>query len=145
MDLGSYLAQARAERGYTQRDLAEKCGVSAAEICRVENGNRKNPSPGVLRAIADALVVSYPYLLQLAGYMGENSGEAPADELEEVFRDEASGRIVDAATGAREMMRNDSVWANAAYRVSRELNEQDRQILTEMALAFLKRKTEDPS
>lgn len=142
MDLGSYLAQARAERGYTQRDLAEKCGISAAEICRVENGKRKNPSPAVLRAVADALVISYPYLLQLAGYM-EEGGEEPEGELEEVFRDAASGRIVDAATGAREMMRNDSVWANAAYRVSRELNEHDRQILTDMALSFLKRKMEE--
>ena len=47
---------------------------------------------------------------------------------------------MDAATGAREMVRNDSVWANTAYRVSSELDEADRRLLTEMAQAFLKRK-----
>ena len=27
MDLGGYLAEIRNERGYSQRDLAEKCGI----------------------------------------------------------------------------------------------------------------------
>ena len=56
MDLGSYLIQVRNERGYSQRDLAEKSGVSPAEISRVESGKRQKPSPAVLRAIADTLV-----------------------------------------------------------------------------------------
>ncbi len=141
MDLGGYLAEIRNERGYSQRDLAEKCGISAAEICRVESGKRQKPSPAVLRAIADALVVSYPYLMQLAGYM-DGSEEESAEPMEEVFRDE-DGRIVDAPTGAREMVRTDAAWANTAYRVSRELSERDRQILTEMTLSFLRGKTEE--
>ena len=143
MDLGSYLAQVRNERGYSQRDLAEKCGISAAEICRVESGKRLKPSPAVLRAVADALVISYPHLMQLAGYMEETEEDEPR-ELEEVFLDE-NGRIVDAPSGAREMVRRDAAWANAAFRVSRELNESDRQILTDMAIAFLKRKQAERS
>ena len=138
MDLGSYLVQVRSERGYSQRDLAEACGISAAEICRVENGKRQKPSPAVLRAIADALVISYPYLMQLAGYMEENAEEEP-ESIGEVFLDE-DGRIIDAQSGAREMVRRDAAWANAAFRVSRELSDSDRQILTDMAIAFLKRK-----
>ena len=138
MDLGSYLTQARNERGYSQRELAEKCGISAAEICRVESGKRLNPSPSVLRAVADALAVSYPHLMQLAGYM-EGDPEEDTGAIEEVFLDE-SGRVVDAPSGAREMVRRDAAWANAAFRVSRELGDEDRQILTEMAIAFLKRK-----
>ena len=90
MDLGSYLIQVRNERGYSQRDLAEKSGVSPAEISRVESGKRQKPSPAVLRAIADTLVISYPYLMQLAGYMDETApDEAPATE--DVFRDESTG------------------------------------------------------
>ena len=138
MDLGSYLAQVRNDRGYSQRDLAEKCGISAAEICRVEGGKRQKPSPAVLRAIADALVISYPYLMQLAGYMDEED-ETPVEDTGEVFMDE-EGRIIDVPNGAREMLRRDAAWANAAYRVSRELSDSDRQILTEMAFSFLKRK-----
>ena len=67
--------------------------------------------------------------------MGGSADEAAFPMLEARAR-----RIVDAATGAREMVRNDSVWANTAYRVSSELDEADRRLLTEMAQAFLKRK-----
>ena len=141
MDLGGYLAEIRNERGYSQRDLAEKCGISAAEICRVENGKRQKPSPAVLRAIADALVISYPYLMQLAGYMEENAEEEP-ESIGEVFLDE-DGRIIDAQSGAREMVRRDAAWANTAFRVSRELSDSDRQILTEMTLSFLRGKREE--
>ena len=138
MDLGSYLIQVRNERGYSQRDLAEKSGVSPAEISRVESGKRLKPSPSVLRAIADTLVISYPYLMQLAGYMDEPE-EAEAPETEDVFRDERTGRIVDVSSGAREMLRSDAAWANVAYRVSRELSEEDRQMLTVLATEYLKK------
>jgi transcriptional regulator with XRE-family HTH domain len=40
MTLGTYLIQLRSEKGYSQRDFAEKCGVSAAEISRIESGKR---------------------------------------------------------------------------------------------------------
>ncbi len=141
MELGEYLIQARSERGYSQRDLAEKSGVSPAEISRVESGKRQKPSPAVLRALAETLVISYPYLLQLAGYMEETDG---ADrKVEGVFRDEVTGEIVDIPSGAQEMMRTDAAWANVAYRVSRELSENDRRILTDQAMAFLNRKREE--
>ena len=142
MELGSYLIQVRNERGYSQRDLAEKSGVSPAEISRVESGKRLKPFPSVLRAIADTLVISYPYLMQLAGYMDEPE-EAETPETEDVFRDERTGRIVDVSSGAREMLHNDAAWANVAYRVSRELSENDRRILTDQAMAFLNRKREE--
>ena len=145
MDLRSYLIQIRKERGFSQRDLAEKSGVSPAEISRVESGFRQKPSPAVLRAIAETLVISYPYLMQLAGYMDgeENDGEQPATE--EVFRDERTGRIVDVSSGAREMLQADAAWANVAYRVSKELSEEDRQALTAMAMAYLKQKLAERS
>ena len=145
MDLGSYLIQVRNERGYSQRDLAEKCGVSPAEISRVESGKRQKPSPAVLRAIAETLVISYPYLLQLAGYMEESGNGAEQPATEEVFRDGRTGRIVDISSGAREMMEADADWANVAYRVSRELSEDDRKMLTVLAMEYLKRKPADPS
>ena len=128
MDLGSYLIQVRNERGYSQRDLAEKSGVSPAEISRVESGKRQK--------------ISYPYLMQLAGYMDETApDEAPATE--DVFRDESTGRIVDVSSGAREMLQNDAAWANVAYRVSRELSEEDRQMLTVLAMQYLKKNQGD--
>jgi transcriptional regulator with XRE-family HTH domain len=143
MDLRSYLIQIRKERGFSQRDLAEKSGVSPAEISRVESGFRQKPSPAVLRAIAETLVISYPYLMQLAGYMDEPE-EAETPETEDVFRDERTGRIVDVSSGAREMLRSDAAWANVAYRVSRELSEEDRQMLTVLAMQYLKKHNGEP-
>ena len=145
MDLGSYLIQVRNERGYSQRDLAEKSGVSPAEISRLESGKRQKPSPTMLRAIADSMVISYPYLMQLAGYMDEPE-EAETPETEDVFRDERTGRIVDISSGAREMVETDAAWANVAFRVSRELNERDRRKLTRLAMEYLRDEEEsDPS
>ena len=138
MNLGEYLIRIRNERGYSQRDLAEKSGVSPAEISRVESGKRQKPSPTVLRALADTLVISYPYLLQLAGYMDDPSfGD---EDIDDVFMDEVTGEMVDLPRGAQEMMQNDPLWANVAFRVSRELSESDRAILTSTAQAFLDRK-----
>ena len=51
--------------------------------------------------------------------------------------------MVDLPRGAQEMMQTDPLWANVAYRVSRELSESDRAILTNTAKAFLARKREE--
>ena len=141
MKLGEFLIQARKERGYSQRDLAARCGVSPAEVSRVESGVRQKPAPAVLRAMADALVVSYPRLMQLAGYIEETREEE--EILEQVFRDEETGDIVDVVRGAKQMMEADAAWANVAYRVSRELNDEDRRMLTEMTLTWLNRRREE--
>ena len=139
MELGEYLLKIRTERGYSLRDLAEMADVSAAEISRIEGGKRRNPSPSVLRALSGALVVSYPYLMQLAGYLEDGAGEDDPAAKALVFRNENTGRTVDAATGSRRMIERDAAWANTAYRVSEELSEKDRRILNDMALAYLKR------
>ena len=138
MKLGEYLIQARRDRGFSQRDLAARCGISPAEVSRVESGVRQKPAPAVLRAMADALLVSYPRLMQLAGYIEETRGEE--DVIEQVFRDEETGEIVDVVRGVKEMVKTDAAWASVAYRVSRELNDDDRRLLTEMTLAWLNRR-----
>ncbi len=141
MKLGEFLIQARKDRGFSQRDLAARCGISPAEVSRVESGVRLKPAPAVLRAMADALVVSYSRLMQLAGYIEETREE---EELfEQVFRDEETGDIVDVVRGAKEMVQTDAAWANVAFRVSRELNDDDRKMLTEMTLTWLNRRRDE--
>lgn len=139
MDLGSYLNQVRTERGYSLRDVADRSGVSATEISRIETGKRLKPSPDVLRPIAEALLVSYPYLLQLAGYLDESAREKEPKETQAVFRDETTGEIVDASSGAQEMLQTDAGWANVAYRVSKKLSDEDRKMLQVLAEQYLKR------
>ena len=138
MTLGAYLIQLRNEKNYSQRDLAEKCGVSGAEISRIESGKRQKPSPTMLKAMAQALGVEYSDLMKLAGYVEEKHEEDKIFEL--VFKDDETGEIVDVVRGVKEMFRKDATWANVAYRVSHELNDEDRRILTEMTKAYLNSK-----
>ena len=140
MTLGEYLLNARKDRGFTQAELGFKCGISSAEICRLEAGKRRSPSPKILRALSQALLVDYGALMQLAGYTEEVHEEAHT--VERVFRN-AEGEIADVARGAREMLEKDAAWANVAYRVSRELSEEDRQMLTVLAMQYLKKNRGD--
>ncbi len=140
MTLGTYLIQLRNEKGYSQRDFAEKCGVSAAEISRIESGKRLKASPRLLKAMAQTLGVEYSDLMKLAGYIEEKHEEDKIFEL--VFKDDETGEVVDVVRGVKEMFRKDATWANVAYRVSHELSDDDRHVLTEMTLTYLKSKRE---
>ncbi len=51
------------------RNLERKSGVSNSEICKIINGNRKNPNPHLLKSIARPLKVDYKFLYYLAGYI----------------------------------------------------------------------------
>ena len=129
MTLGEYLIRVRNERGYSQRELSGKCGISAAEICRIEAGNRQKPSPAVLKAIADALVIDYAYLLQLAGYIPENSQKQ--EKLAGTLTD-PDGKLRDLYACADEMYRTDKEWLQTAYLISKELGEEDRVFVREI-------------
>ena len=48
------VVEARIEEGMTQAELAEQCGMKAANLCRLENGNG-NPSVATLERIARGL------------------------------------------------------------------------------------------
>jgi transcriptional regulator with XRE-family HTH domain len=59
--LGKRIAELREERGYTQKHLAERAGLSVTFLSEVENGKR-NLSTGKLLRIADELNTSMDYL-----------------------------------------------------------------------------------
>lgn len=48
------IMEARMEEGLTQQELAERCGMKASSLCRLENGNG-NPSLATLEKIARGL------------------------------------------------------------------------------------------
>ena len=75
-ELGVFIKEKRALRELSIRKLAEIAGISHTEIKRIEDGVRKQPSPQVLRAIAEALNVSYDDIMTAAGYI-----DAPANML----------------------------------------------------------------
>lgn len=48
------IVEARIEQGLTQKELAERCGIKASNLCRLENGNG-NPSIATLEKITHGL------------------------------------------------------------------------------------------
>lgn len=69
--LGKYISEQRTFKNLSIRKLAKISNVSHTEISRLENGERKNPSPLVLKAISHALNINFDDLMRSAGYTDE--------------------------------------------------------------------------
>lgn len=94
--LGDFLKKIRLEKGLSQRELADKSGISNSEISRIESGERQLSSPAVLKSLAFALNVSYSDFYKAAGYVDEpvekpiiadhidGIGDLTEEELEDV-------------------------------------------------------------
>ncbi len=54
LDLGRQILHLRLERGWTQKELADRAGTKQANISRLENG-LLNPSVDMLQRVAEAL------------------------------------------------------------------------------------------
>ena len=54
MNIKRAILDARIRAGMTQMELAEKSGISQADICRLEKGTR-NPSIALLKRLAEAM------------------------------------------------------------------------------------------
>ena len=54
MNITRAILDARIRAGMTQMELAEKSGISQADICRLEKGTR-NPSIALLKRLAEAM------------------------------------------------------------------------------------------
>jgi len=95
-EIGIFINEHRTKKRLSRRKLAEMANMSHTEIHRLESGERKNPSPPILKAIANALGVTYDEIMKAAGYMDSTSLEPVIaarisgtddlndDELEEV-------------------------------------------------------------
>jgi transcriptional regulator with XRE-family HTH domain len=130
MTIGEYIRDLRNAIGLSQRELAEKCGVSNAEICRIETGKRKNVSPAVLKKLSSSLNVPYMEMLKKAGYIVD---EVKVDYSEEKFYIEEDGEILDIVKKAKDIYERDSQWLNIAFRViDANLSKEDLEIITVM-------------
>lgn len=74
--IGEFIKARRKELRYSQRELAAKVSISDAEICRIEKGQRKQPSPDTLRELAMALNVPVSQMYEIAGYIDPTNNEA---------------------------------------------------------------------
>lgn len=67
--LAIFIKERREKLNISKRKLSELSNVSHTEIQRLENGQRKNPSPPLLKSIANALNVRYEEIMEAAGYL----------------------------------------------------------------------------
>lgn len=93
--IGEYLKTLRTKRKLSQRALAEKSGISNAEISRIESGERKKPSEEVLRALALALEVDLDHLLEQANLYRYNMLDKARLRL---YREQCEERFVNIIT-----------------------------------------------
>lgn len=63
-DLGRIIAEFRVRRGFSQKDFAERCDVTAPYLSQIEKGH-KMPSYGLLAKICEQLGVSQNDLFRL--------------------------------------------------------------------------------
>ncbi|MGI6141218.1 MAG: helix-turn-helix domain-containing protein [Caldicoprobacterales bacterium] len=136
MKFGEYLKELRKNRGITQKELADMSGFSNGEISKVESGDRKKPSPALLKAIAPHLGIPYEVLMNKAGYLEKVVDHSGYTEY--IFKDD-DGSLADIVRKAREMQEADSDWANIAYRVSRELSREDVEAIKAIANSLLRK------
>lgn len=68
MDLCEKIKYLRKEKDLSQGALSRISGVSVAEICRIESGERKNPSINLLNKLLESLEVSNEVYLSVTGF-----------------------------------------------------------------------------
>ena len=92
MTIGHIMQTIRKERGYTQKQLAEKCGLATGTIQQYEL-NKREPRREQLQKIATALDVPLYELMGFDGSIRVNIN--PKDtEAEELIKRQASGESI---------------------------------------------------
>ena len=67
--LGQELRTSRKQKEMTLQEVAEPADISLTYLQKLEHGAVNNPSPRVLKRLADVLGISYAHLMELAGYL----------------------------------------------------------------------------
>jgi transcriptional regulator with XRE-family HTH domain len=62
------IKELREAKGITQGELSRLSGVSVAEICRIEKGERQNPSINLLNKLLSALEVDIDTYVKVTGF-----------------------------------------------------------------------------
>lgn len=79
--LGDWIKRRREQTGTSQRELADRAGLSRSYLCDIERGRGTKPSVDTLDSIATALGVDRTELLRVAGILD------PARDPEETSRE----------------------------------------------------------
>ena len=75
--LGDWIKARRSGQNMSQRELADRAGISRSYLCDIERGRGTQPSVGTLDAVATALGVDRTEVLRVAGIL-----DVPVDARE---------------------------------------------------------------
>lgn len=75
--IGEFLKHHREEHGISLRYLSKLSGISHSEINKIEEGERVNPSPLHLKALATTLGINQILCFKIAGYIDDDVTENP--------------------------------------------------------------------
>ncbi|MCR1974684.1 helix-turn-helix domain-containing protein [Clostridium sporogenes] len=134
MNFGEFFKNIRTEKGLSQRQLAELSHISNTEISRIESGERRNPSPNILKSLAPHLGISYGELMIKAGYIDESIDHEKYTE--HIFR-KADGELADTIRLAKTINDKDSEILTIMNRVACELPKEDIKAIKEFANFYL--------
>jgi transcriptional regulator with XRE-family HTH domain len=67
--LGKRLAAARAERGWSLREVERRTGIHNAHLSQIETGAIERPAPNVLWALAEVYELDLGDLMRMSGHV----------------------------------------------------------------------------
>lgn len=102
--LGNRIRQARIEKGMSQLDLAEACGISVPYVSDIERG-KKCFSVDILLRVAMALQVSTDWLLRLDNPQTDYAYHAEAAELLADCTQDEAALLLDLMDSAKKIIR----------------------------------------
>jgi len=77
---GEYLKSLRQEQRMSLREVERESGVSNAYLAQIERGDRRPPSPEILKKLAPVYNVAVRDLLKAAGYWDEDRPSLTEEE-----------------------------------------------------------------
>lgn len=116
--LGKRIKELRLQAGFSQRELARRANLSHSYVSKLENGNRRNATIDIIRAVAEALDYPVEALLREVGVLGTEPGDEERDQLildglaaleqlpEQVFRSEVDRLRILAEHYRQQRLRN---------------------------------------
>jgi len=107
--IAEILKERRMAKGLSMRAVAEKAGISAVELSRIESGERIRSSTPILISLGEALGVSGDEILYLAGYTKNDmpSIEKVFPEMKTEKQRSTVKRIADCIAGDKDLKDSD--------------------------------------
>lgn len=98
-ELGKYLADRRSDKGLSIYRLSKLSGVSHSYISQLERGIKEQPSPEILKKLANHLGVEYSDIMVKAGYIEMHPLMAwlglEDEEVDKEWQKKATDKIID--------------------------------------------------